>query len=233
MELLYQTDSYLREINTEIETVDTSSSSVQFKQTIVYPGGGGQPYDSGSLTGKDHAYSITGAGKVGEEIWYRLDKDPPEQGEKVRLKIEWDRRYALMRTHTCMHILCGVIWKDYQRVVTGGNMEPLKARMDFDFEGLNNDLLREIERKVNAEVEAARDVRVLFLNKEEALDGLIRTKENLIPENVSRIRLVEIQGLDKQADGGTHVRNTREVGPVRIVGFENKGKSNKRIKIEL
>ena len=233
MELLYQTDSYLREIDTEIAGTDPGTSSVQFASTIVYPGGGGQPYDVGTFTTNDRSHGIHGASKNEAGIWYRIDPPLPAAGEKVRLQIDWDRRYALMRTHTCMHILCGVIWNDYGKAVTGGNMETLKARMDFDFEGLNGDLLREIEVKVNAEVLAARDVRVLFPDKNEALDGLIRTKENLIPEGVDRIRLVEIEGLDKQADGGTHVGNTKEVGPGRIVGFENKGKNNKRIKIEL
>jgi misacylated tRNA(Ala) deacylase len=233
MELLYQTDSYMKEIDTEITRIDPGTLSVQFAATIVYPGGGGQPYDVGNFMVNDCGHGILGASKNEAGIWYRIDPPLPAAGEKVRLQIDWDRRYALMRTHTGMHILCGVIWKDYGKAVTGGNMEPLKARMDFDFEGLNGDLLREIEAKVNAEVLAARNVVVSFLDREAAVDGLIRTKENLIPEGVDRVRLVEIEGLDKQADGGTHVRNTKEVGTVRIVGFENKGKNNKRIKIEL
>ena len=233
MELLYQTDSYAGEIDTVIEAVNGGDNSVRFAQTIVYPGGGGQPYDIGMFEHEGESHAITGSKKTDGELWYLLDRIPPLTGMRVRLKIDWERRYALMRTHTCMHILCGVIWRDYGKAVTGGNMEPLKARMDFEFDGLDHDLLQEIERKINEEVRAEREIRVFFTESREELESLIRTKTNLIPDGVERIRIVDIDGLDRQADGGTHCANTRETGTIRITGFENKGKSNKRIKVEI
>jgi misacylated tRNA(Ala) deacylase len=149
--------------------------------------------------------------------------------------LDWERRYALMRTHTAFHILCGVVWRDYQAQVTGGNMEPLKGRMDFEFETLRGELVHEIEAKLNVEVAAARPVRVRHLPREEAfqIPDLIRTKINLLPEDIRIVRTVEIEGLDLQADGGTHVANTREVGTVRVAGYKSKGRINKRIELEL
>jgi len=140
-----------------------------------------------------------------------------------------------MRTHTALHILCGVIWRDYGAQVTGGNMQPLKARMDFELEHMSADFASEVERKINAEVAAARDVRVSILPREEAfqIPDLIRTKINLLPPSISSVRVVEIVGLDLQADGGTHVANTREVGVIHVVKHESKGKINKRLRIAL
>jgi misacylated tRNA(Ala) deacylase len=140
-----------------------------------------------------------------------------------------------MRTHTALHILCGVIWRDYGTQVTGGNMNPGAARMDFEFERMQKELVQEIEDKINAEVEAARDIEVAILPREEAFEipDLIRTKINLLPESIQEVRTVHIKGLDLQADGGTHVANTREVGPIKVVNYESKGRINKRLYIEL
>ncbi|MDH3674914.1 MAG: alanyl-tRNA editing protein, partial [Anaerolineae bacterium] len=148
---------------------------------------------------------------------------------------DWDRRYKLMRTHTAFHILCGVVWRDYGAQVTGGNMDVLKGRMDFEFETLRQELVREIEEKLNVEVAAAREVRVRSLPREEAfqIPDLIRTKINLLPAGITEIRVVEIVGLDLQADGGTHVANTREVGTISVAGYKSKGKINKRLMLEL
>ena len=140
-----------------------------------------------------------------------------------------------MRTHTAMHILCGMVFRDYGALVTGGDMEPLHGRMDFEFESLSKELVGVIEEAVNREVAAAREVRVAILPREEAfqIPDLIRTKINLLPPEISHIRTVELVGLDLQADGGTHVRNTAEVGRMRVVDYKSKGKINKRIYIEL
>jgi misacylated tRNA(Ala) deacylase len=150
-------------------------------------------------------------------------------------ELDWARRYALMRTHTALHALCGVVWRDYGAQVTGGNMEPGAGRMDFEFERMNGDLVGEIESKVNEELARAREVRVNVLPREEAfaIPDLIRTKVNLLPEGIQEIRTIEIVGLDLQADGGTHVANTREVGGIRVTGYESKGRINKRIRIAL
>ena len=140
-----------------------------------------------------------------------------------------------MRTHTALHILCGVIWRDYGASVTGGNMDLLKARMDFELESMSAAFSDEVEAKINAEVAAARPVRIDILPREEAfqIPDLIRTKINLLPENIQQVRVVEIEGLDLQADGGTHVANTREVGRIRVTGHESKGRINKRLRIEI
>jgi misacylated tRNA(Ala) deacylase len=163
------------------------------------------------------------------------DDELPAAGDLVRIDLEWARPYALMRTHTALHALCGVVWRDYGAQVTGGNMEPGSGRMDFEFETMSGDLVGEIEAKVNDELHAARDVRVNVLPREEAFEipDLVRTKVNLLPEGIERIRTIEIVGLDLQADGGTHVANTREVGGIRVTGYESKGRINKRIRLEL
>jgi misacylated tRNA(Ala) deacylase len=157
--------------------------------------------------------------------------EPPAVGAVVHGALDWERRYALMRTHTAMHILCGVVWRDYGASVTGGNMEPWQGRMDFEFERMQQDLVQEIEARINLEVDAARPVRTRSLPRAEAFDipDLIRTKINLLPAGIQEVRVVEIVGLDLQADGGTHVENTGQVGRIRIVDYKSKGAINKRL----
>jgi len=230
-ELLAQSDAYLREFDAVVSEADPAERAVALDRTAFYPGGGGQPHDLGTLAG----LPVQKVQRRGEWIWHILEAEPPAAGTAVHGVLDWERRYALMRTHTAFHILCGVVWRDYQAQVTGGNMEPLKGRMDFEFETLHADLVAEIEAKINAEVAAARAVRVRHLPREEAfrIPDLIRTKINLLPEGITIVRTVEIEGLDLQADGGTHVANTREVGPVRVAGYKSKGRINKRIELEL
>jgi misacylated tRNA(Ala) deacylase len=140
-----------------------------------------------------------------------------------------------MLTHSALHVLCGVVWRDYGAQVTGGNMEPLKGRMDFEFESLKKELVREIENTVNAEIQKSREFRTKILPRDEAfqIPDLIRTKINLLPEHIKEVRTVEIVGLDLQADGGTHVKNTKEIGHVQVIDYKSKGSINKRIYIEL
>ena len=178
---------------------------------------------------------MTQVKKEGDLVWHWLSGGLPAAGQAVTGSIDWERRYQLMRTHTAMHILCGVVWRDYGASVTGGNMDPLQGRMDFEFATLRAELVGEIETKCNAEIAAARDVRVRILPRAEAfaIPDLIRTKINLLPEGIQEIRTVEIIGLDLQADGGTHVANTREVGRMRVVDYKSKGAINKRIYIEV
>lgn len=153
----------------------------------------------------------------------------------VECHIDWERRYQLMRTHSAMHVLCGVIFRDYGATVTGGDMDPLKGRMDFEFETMHKDLVAAIEQAVNQEVKKSSPIRIAILPREEAfkIPDLIRTKINLLPEGIQFVRVVEIVGLDLQADGGTHVQNTSEIGKIRVVDYKSKGKINKRIYIEL
>jgi misacylated tRNA(Ala) deacylase len=203
-------------------------------------GGGGQPSDRGLLlrSSDGRTWTVRGARKVDGEIVHELEPeagDPPAVGDALEVDLDWARRLALMRTHTALHALCGVVWRDYGALVTGGNMEPGAGRMDFEFETMSGDLVGAIESTVNEELARAREVRVNVLPRDEAfaIPDLIRTKVNLLPPGIEQIRTIEIVGLDLQADGGTHVANTREVGQIRVTGYESKGRINKRIRIEL
>jgi len=230
---LYHTDAYLREF--EAKVVAAAGPEVAFDRTAFYPGGGGQPHDQGSLFWAAGQARVAEVRKREGEIWHALEGAVPAPGEAVRGALDWDRRYQLMRTHTAMHILCGVIWRDYRASVTGGNMEPLRGRMDFEFETMRQELVREIEEKVNHEVAEGRPVSTRILPRDEAfrIPDLIRTKINLLPEGILEVRVVEIHGLDLQADGGTHVANTREVGSIRILDYKSKGAINKRLVVGL
>ena len=244
-DLLYHTDTYLREFDAAVEAVDTDTRAVLLDRTAFYPGGGGQPADSGTLTIGGVAYPVTRARKGPEGItasgapgvWHALGGEAPlpAPGSTAHGTLDWERRFALMRTHTALHILCGTVFRDYGALVTGGDMEAKHGRMDFEFKSLTKDLVGLIEEAVNREVAAARDVRVAILPREEAfqIPDLIRTKINLLPPEISHIRTVELVGLDLQADGGTHVHNTIEVGRVRVTDYKSKGKINKRIYIDL
>ena len=231
--LLYLTDAYVQ--NFEAMVTAVSEDGVVLDKTAFYPGGGGQPCDFGMLTAGDQTLHVTKVKKVGNQIVHFVAGEKPALGTAVTGQLDWARRYQLMRTHTAMHILCGAIWRDYGASVTGGNMDSLKGRMDFEFETMRQELVAEIETAVNKEVDAARDTRIQILPREEAfqIPDLIRTKINLLPEGIKEVRTVELVGLDLQADGGTHVKNTQEVGRMRVVDYKSKGKINKRIYIEL
>jgi misacylated tRNA(Ala) deacylase len=234
-ELLYLTDSYLKEFTAQVTDVDPEQKAVVLERTAFYPGGGGQPYDTGRLATEGDSRAVTKVKKRGGDVWHFVDGELPGTGAFVTGSLDWTRRYALMRTHTALHILCGVIWRDYGASVTGGNMEPGHARMDFEFERMQKELVSEIEKKINLEVQAARPIQVAILPREEAFEipDLIRTKINLLPKGITEVRTVEIVGLDLQADGGTHVKNTSEVGRINIVDYKSKGRINKRLMIEL
>jgi misacylated tRNA(Ala) deacylase len=235
--LLYQTDSYQQTFAATITDIVEDNQGIILNQTCFYPGGGGQPPDSGRLTIESVDYTVKRCRKQGKNVIHVLNDVTPtiETNIPVEGSINWERRYQLMRTHTAMHILCGVIFRDYGASVTGGSMNPLKGRMDFEFETMHKELVQKIEVAVNIEVENARPVRVALLPREEAfqIPDLIRTKINLLPEGIKVVRVVEIDGLDLQADGGTHVNNTSEVGQIRVVDYKSKGKINKRIYVEI
>ncbi len=237
-------DAYARTIGASVRAVEPPPSEgrgslVLLDRTVFYPGGGGQPPDRGEIrTADGRTWQVVAARKAGDEVWHELEPgvEPPPAGPAVyEADVDWDRRLRLMRTHTALHALCGVVWRDYGALVTGGNMEPGAGRMDFEFERMSGDLVAAIERTVNEELGRARDVRVAQLPRAEAfaIPDLIRTKVNLLPPGIETIRTIEIVGLDLQADGGTHVANTREVGAIHVTGYESKGRINKRIRIEL
>ncbi len=240
-EQLCYLDAYARRVGARVTDVaEGEVIQVILDRTTFYPGGGGQPSDRGVLlrTADGRSWTVRAARKLGGEIAHELEPSPdgpPAVGDILEVDVEWARRLSLMRTHTALHALCGVVWRDHGALVTGGNMEPGSGRMDFEFERMSGDLVDAIEAAVNAELAAERDVRVAVLPREEAfaIPDLIRTKVNLLPEGIDQIRTIEIVGLDLQADGGTHVANTREVGSIRVTGYESKGRINKRIRIEL
>ena len=233
-EILCYEDSYLREF--EASVTEVTARGAILDRTAFYPGGGGQPSDSGTLVADGIWRRVRRVRRDGGAYVHEIEGDwRPEAGDSVHGMVDWDRRYQLMRTHTALHILCGVVWRDYGAQVTGGNMEPLKARMDFELERMSADFAERVEELINLEVEAARDVEVSVLPREEAfrIPDLIRTKINLLPPQISKVRIVDIKGLDLQADGGTHVANTSEVGRIRVTGRESKGRINKRLRIEI
>ncbi|MGI9616263.1 MAG: alanyl-tRNA editing protein, partial [Acidimicrobiales bacterium] len=209
--------------------------AVALDRTVLYPTGGGQPHDTGTLVSDGATVTVTGVKKKGATVWHSIDGEPPAPGTEVEVTVDWDRRHQLMRTHTAMHVLCGVIWNEFAKPVTGGNMEPLAGRMDFEFDPLPDGFTERVTDAVNAEIAADRPIEVTFLERATALadEDLIRTKVNLIPESVTTIRVVDIVGLDRQADGGTHVARTGEVGTFEITKTESKGKGNKRVRIKL
>src|SRR3954452_21035502 len=241
-EQLAYSDAYARTVEARVASVDDSSDAplVVLDRTVFYPGGGGQPSDRGLvLRGVDgRTWTVRAARKAGGDIVHELEPSadgPPARDDILTVDLDWQRRYALMRTHTALHALCGVVWRDYGALVTGGNMEPGGGRMDFEFERMSGDLVDDIEARVNEELRSKRDVRVNVLPRDDAfaIPDLIRTKVNLLPEGIDEIRTIEIVGLDLQADGGTHVSNTSEVGGIRVTGYESKGRINKRIRLEL
>ena len=232
-DLLFHDHSYLREFDATVTAI--SDLGVTLDRTAFYIGGGGQPSDVGILNWSGREYAVTGIKRDGGLLMHLIEGDRPAEGSQVSGRIDWERRYRLMRTHTALHILCGVVWRDYGALVTGGNMQPGEARMDFELERMSIDFAEEVEAKINEEVAAARRVLAANLPREDAeqIPDLIRTKINLLPANIREVRTIDIQGLDVQADGGTHVDNTTEVGRIRVVGHESKGRINKRLRIAL
>lgn len=235
---IYYEDAYLHSFDATVTAVEQTEKGVRLAldQTAFYPGGGGQPCDLGTLTIGDADVPLVSVGKEGGEIWHTLAGDVAVQvGDAVHGELDWERRYALMRTHTALHILCGVVFRDYGAQVTGGNMDPGEGRLDFEFASLSRELIGEIEAKCNVEIAAERPVVARILPREEAfqIPDLIRTKINLLPSGIAEVRTLEIVGLDLQADGGTHVANTREVGRIEVFDYKSKGAINKRIYIRI
>jgi misacylated tRNA(Ala) deacylase len=234
---LYSTDAYLRRFEAGVAEVDREQMRVALNRTAFYPGGGGQPADTGELAWVGGRAAVVKTSAEGGLVWHWLDPeaetDLPGPGDEVEGVLDWERRHLLMRTHTALHILCGVIWEDYGVAVTGGNMQPGEGRLDFELDAMSAELGQWAQRRVNEEIERARSILVEFVDRTEADHdpALIRTKANLIPAAINPLRVIDIVGLDKQADGGTHVATTAEVGRVEVTKTESKGKANKRIRI--
>ncbi|HYH27522.1 MAG TPA: alanyl-tRNA editing protein [Actinomycetota bacterium] len=232
-EELCATDSYLQTMQALVTEV--GDGRVRLDRTVFYARGGGQPGDTGTLRWDGGEARVADTVRDSGVPIHVIEGTPPPMGASVAGEIDWDRRYAVMRTHTALHVLSGIVFRYYGAKVTGGNMDVGSARMDFELEQMSGEFGREVEAKLNAALAQDHPVEVRFLPRTEALadPDLIRTKVNLIPEHVDPIRIIDIVGLDKQADGGTHVRSTSEVGTVRVVKTDSKGRTFKRIRIQL
>jgi misacylated tRNA(Ala) deacylase len=233
-EELFSTDAYARSCDATV--VETTDDGIVLDRTVFYARSGGQPGDTGVLRWDGGEVAVTDTFKHDGTLLHAVEGEAPGPGTAVTAEIDWDRRHTLMRTHTALHVLSGIVFTGFGAKVTGGNIsEPGVARMDFELDAMSAEFGREVEERLNGALSADAPVHVSFLPRAEALadPDLIRTKVNLIPESVDPIRVIDIEGIDKQADGGTHVRSTAEVGRVRVAKTESKGKAFKRMRIEL
>ena len=232
---IYSTDSYAADMTASVVRRDEADGRIMLDRTVFYPGGGGQPCDTGELWIGDDRLTVTRVDQDAAGVWHWVEGGLPAVGTSLEGKVDWDRRYLLMRTHTAMHALCGVVWDRFESPVTGGNMNPGEGRLDFELPQWDPEDKAPIEAELNRQLALNRDVEVSFLPRTEAdLDpSLIRTKVNLLPPSLQEVRVIDIVGLDRQADGGTHVNATDEVGQIRIKKVESKGKGFRRIRLEL
>lgn len=231
-ELLYLHDSYLREFEAAVTAVD--GTAVVLDRTAFYAGGGGQPADVGALIWSGSIAAVIEAKKAGSDVVHVVEGTPPMIGTAVRGAVDWDRRYAIMRHHSALHVLVGVVYRIFGAKVTGGAIYPDRARMDFSLEDLNKDRVASIEQEANRVIAERRCILVRFVSREEfEQSDLTRLAKNLLPPEIREVRVVEIEGFDAQADGGTHVANTLEIGRIVVTKTENKGKINRRLEIAL
>lgn len=233
-EILCQSDAYIQEFDATVTRV--SCKGVVLDRTAFYPGGGGQPSDKGFLIYNGHKYVVKQLTKTGSEIVHEVvDADVPSLNVQVHGIIDWDYRYTLMRTHTALHIMGAVVWLNFGAQITGSDMKHGSGRLDFELETMSTRFASKVEKMINDEIESARDITISILPRDKAFEipDLVRTKISLLPPTIKEIRIVDIKGLDIQADGGTHVNNTSEVGHIRVVGHESKGRLNKRLRIEI
>lgn len=231
-QLLYLHDSYLKSFDARVQ--ETRDGAVALDRTAFYAGGGGQPVDLGILRWSGGECRVSDVRKDGEIVWHTIEGAAPEPGVTVRGDLDWERRYAIMRHHSALHVLVGVVYRSFNALVTGGAIYPDRARMDFSLENLNKDLVAAIEAEANRVIGERRRIRVRFLPREEfERSDLVRLAKNLIPQEIAEVRVVEIEGFDAQADGGTHVASTAEIGRLVVTKTENKGKANRRLEIAL
>ncbi|MCH8908139.1 MAG: alanyl-tRNA editing protein [Candidatus Heimdallarchaeota archaeon] len=229
---LYITDAYLKEINAKVLSVH--EEGVILDQTIFYPQGGGQPSDRGYLEKDGQRFNLTGLKKDSENLYHQIEGDL-SPGDEVKAVVDWDYRYKLMKHHTALHVLSAVVFRKYKAKVTGGTIYENKARLDFDLQEFNREIAQQVVDELNEELVKDHQIEIGFLRREEADKNpdLIRTKVNLLPKSISEIRTVKIGDVDFQADGGLHVKSTKEIGKVQLGKVENKGKGRKRITISV
>lgn len=232
-EKIYATDAYAQSMDAAVVDVDRDDGRLLLDRTVFYPGGGGQPHDTGALWIGDDRLEIVRVTQDGRGVWHWIEGGLPNLGTALRGEVDWQRRYHLMRTHTAMHALCGVVWAKYQSPVTGGNMKPGEGRLDFELPNWDPEDKAPLEAELNAQLDRSLPIEVSFLPRSEADQdpSLIRTKVSLLPPSLTEVRVIDIVGLDRQADGGTHVDSTAEVGQVQVVKIESKGKGFRRIRL--
>lgn len=234
-EKIYSTDAYAREMTAQVVRTDGEDNRLLLDRTVFYPGGGGQPHDVGELWIGDDQLRVVRVTADRSGVWHWLEGGLPPVGTELRGALDWDRRYKLMRTHTAMHAMCGVIWRRYQVPVTGGNMEAGEGRLDFELPDWNAEHKPAVEIELNAELASRLPVEVSFLPRDEADQdpSLIRTKVSLLPAGLREVRVIDIVGLDRQADGGTHVDSTGEVGSISLATVKSKGRGFRRFRFTL
>jgi misacylated tRNA(Ala) deacylase len=234
-ETIYSTDAYAREMTATVVRNDVADNRILLDRTVFYPGGGGQPHDLGELRIGDDRLSVVRVTSDRDGVWHWLEGSLPSEGMSLEGILDWERRYQLMRTHTALHALCGVVWNRFRSPVTGGNMRPGEGRLDFDIPDWKAEDLPVVERELNDELARRRPIEVSFLPRTAADEdpSLIRTKVNLLPKFIEQVRVIDIVGLDRQADGGTHVGQTGEVGRIVIPKAENKGRGFRRIRVRI
>lgn len=230
---LYLEDSYLKECDATVVSV-TDDKYVILNQTIFYPKGGGQPHDTGQIIKGNEIYKVVYVGKFSGEISHEVDRPGLKEGDKIHCILDWERRYKLMRSHTSAHLFASLLCTGTGALVTGNQLEVDKIRFDFSLEKFDQEILREYINKANELLRKDIPVKWYELPREEALKipGVIKMAKAL-PPDIPYLRIVEIEGVDRQSDGGTHVKNLREVGQIKLLKAENKGKSNRRVYFSL
>ena len=234
-ETIYSTDAYARSMDARVVRTDRDDNRILLDRTVFYPGGGGQPHDVGEIWVGDDRLQVIRVTSDRDGVWHWVEGSLPPTGTDLRGELDWDRRYRMMRTHTAMHAMCGVIWRRYQVPVTGGNMEAGEGRLDFELPDWDSDHKPAVEAELNAELASRLPVEVSFLPREEADQdpSLIRTKVSLLPSGLREVRVIDIVGLDRQADGGTHVDSTGEVGTISLATVKSKGRGFRRFRFTL
>jgi misacylated tRNA(Ala) deacylase len=231
-ELLYLHDSYLKEFAATV--TGTDGAGVILDRTAFYPGGGGQPADTGRLEWNGATAAVTDVRRDGSDVLHLIGENSPPAGTPVRGTLDWDRRYAIMRHHSALHVLVGVIYKVFGAMVTGGAIYPDRARMDFSLEDLNKERVAAIAEEANRVIAEGHRILVRYVPREDyERSDLTRLARNLLAADITEVRVIEIEEFDAQADGGTHVANTLEIGSLVVTKTENKGKSNRRLEIAL
>jgi misacylated tRNA(Ala) deacylase len=234
-EKIYSTEAYAREMVAAVVGIDREDSRILLDKTVFYPGGGGQPHDVGGIWIGDDRLDVVRVTADRDGVWHWVDGGLPSVGTKLRGELDWERRYKMMRTHTAMHAMCGVVWRAYQVPVTGGNMEAGEGRLDFELPDWNSEDKPAVEAELNAQLATQLPVEISFLPREEADKdpSLIRTKVSLLPAGLREVRVIDIVGLDRQADGGTHVDSTGEVGSISLATVKSKGRGFRRFRFTL